>query len=110
MSRRVISDADARRLVDKLNRRMGAISLLTSGHFSWQVWLIQSVVAGVTVGWLYPSGRREDWLVFIAMLALLSLMELYNVALNRRIDAVVELLQQAGLLERKVSPDEVEEA
>ncbi len=110
MSRQVISDAEAKRLLKKLNRRMGAISLLTGGHFSWRAWLVQTVISGVMVGWLCFSGRREDWLLFVIMLALLSLMEIYNAALSQRIDAVVELLQQAGLFENKVSPDIAEQA
>ncbi len=110
MSRQVISDAEAKRLLKKLNRRMGAISLLTDGHFSWQPWLAQIVITAVMIGWLYFSERREDWLLFIVVLALLTLMELYNAALNRRIDAVVELLQQGGLLESKIPPGNVDEA
>lgn len=113
MSKRPISDAEAKRLVNKLNRRVGAISLLTSGHFSWRPWLVVGVEIAITpvmVVWLYFSERREDWLLFIVVLALLTLMELYNVALNRRIDAIVELLQQGGLLESKIPPGKVDEA
>ena len=110
MSKRPISDAEAKRLVNKLNRRMGAISLLTDGHFSWQPWLAQIVITAVMMGWLYFSERREDSLLFVVVLALLTLMEFYNAALNRRIDAVVELLQQGGLPESNIPPDKVNEA
>lgn len=99
MARRVISDADARRLVNMVNRRMGAITLLTSGHFSWQAWLIHGIAYGAAAGWVGISGRKEDWLLFCILLAILTLLELYNTALNRRIDAATELLQQAGMLD-----------
>ena len=110
MARRVINDTEAKQLVEKLNRRMGAISLLTGGHFSLQAWLIQTGVFLLATGLLYFSERREDWLLFVVVGALVTLVEIYNAAVNRRIDALVELLRQEGMLHAQLPPDSVQEA
>jgi hypothetical protein len=71
MSGHAVSDEDARRLLSKLNRRAGAVSLLRQRHFSWQVWLLQGVAPAAAGGWAGISGRRVDWLLVAVLLAIL---------------------------------------
>jgi hypothetical protein len=110
MARRVINDVEAKHLIEKLNRRMGAIEFLTGEHFSWQVWLVESVVIVLMTVWLYVSGRREDWLLYTVVLALCWLVPTYNAGVNKRIDALIELLRQEGMLHTEVPPGSDQES
>lgn len=112
MAKRLISEAEAKRLIKKLNRRMGAISVLTRDpqSLSWPAIPLQALIGGLTVGMLaFSDGRWEYWVFSIGIIALWSLMEVYNAGLNRRIDALVELLQQEGMLHAELPPGSVQE-
>ena len=104
MARRVINDVEAKHLIEKLNRRMGAIEFLTGGHLSWQVWLAESVVFVLMTGWLYISGRREDWVLYTVVLALAWLVGTYNAAMSKRVDVLIKLLREEGMLRSELPP------
>jgi hypothetical protein len=112
MSRRVISDATAKQLIRKLNRRMGAVSVLTRDpqSLSWPAIPLQGLISALPMCLLILSdGRWEYWVLSIGILVLWSLVEVYNAGLNRRIDALVELLQQEGMLHTQLPPDSAQE-
>ncbi|MEN6336436.1 MAG: hypothetical protein ABFE01_19450 [Phycisphaerales bacterium] len=110
MAKRLINDEDAKHLITKLNRRMGAIAFLTGGHLSWQGVIAQVAVFALWAVWLYFSARREDWLLSMVVWALWGLIETYNAGMNRRIEALAELLRQNGMLRTELPPSSDPEA
>ena len=112
MAKRLISDAAAKCLIEKLNRRMGALAILTRDPrgIAWPAWLFQVLLSVVAVFSVTPPNEGwRPWLLLITVCALWGLMEVYNTGLNKRIDALVELLQQEGMLHTELPPDSVPE-
>jgi hypothetical protein len=110
MSKRVPSDAEAQLLMEKLSRRTSAISVLTRGPLraQWHVGLLQMLLWG-SVGIGMYWGEAGGYLLPPIIMALLFIMEAYNANLNKRIDALVELLQQEGMLHPELRPDATKE-
>ncbi len=118
MSKGVLSDAEAKLLIQKLNRRMSAIAILTPGpwRIPWSVALLEFLITVlVGVPWVYweeASDRHVRFLLsmvtLLIMAALLGVIEIYNANLNKRIDALVELLQQEGMLHPELRPKSAE--
>lgn len=111
-----LSDTEARLLLEKLNQRTRALAVLRGRlcRFSWPMLFLQMVLAGAMTGLVgLHDGGRGDLLssiaVVVAILALLGIMDTLAARLERRIDALVELLQQEGMLRPGLPPERAPE-
>ncbi len=111
-----LSDTEARLLLEKLNQRTRALAVLRSElrRFSWPMFLLEILFAGALIGLMEVcdggQGYLLPWiLVGVAVLALLGIMETFVARLDRRIDALVELLQQGGMLRPELPPERAQE-
>jgi hypothetical protein len=116
MSKHVLSDTEAELLMKRLNRRMSAISVLTRGprEAPWSVILLQGLLwISIGVCWWIFWGEDPDVRILYPLLpvimVLLWIMEIYNANLNKRVDALVELLQQEGTLHPELRPESAKE-
>jgi hypothetical protein len=111
MSKGVLSDVEAKLLLKKLNRRMSAISVLTRGRLTitWYTGLLVLLIwILIGAGWMWwedVSDARKGYLLLMVITVLLGIVETYNANLNKRVDALVELLQQEGILHPELRPD-----
>jgi len=111
-----LSEIEARLLLEKLDRRTRAIVVLRGKlrRFSWPMFLLEILFAGTLIGLMEVcdggQGYLLPWvLVGVAILALLGIMETFVARLDRRIDALVELLQQEGMLRPELPPERAQE-
>ena len=117
MSKGVLSEAEAELLMKKLNRRMSAISILTRGPqgAAWPVIWLQ-ILMWISIGvcwWIFWGGDSDVRMLYPLLpviMVLLWIMETYNANLNKRVDALVELLQQEGMLRPELRPESAKKA
>jgi len=107
-----LSELEARLLISSLSRRTNLIELVKTYRlrFLWPLLVVQLLIAvALACLWKKISGSyQEGLLLFVVYYAGAAIVHLYINYTNRRIDALVQLLQQDGLL--KADRDSVEQS
>jgi hypothetical protein len=111
-----LCEVEARLLLEELNQRTRAMAVLRSKprRLSWPMFFNHMLLAGAMIGLMELYDDRQGYLlpsilIAVGVFALLDIVEAYDARLNKRIDALVELLQQEGMLRPELPPERVQE-
>lgn len=99
---RCLSEAEAKLLMESLQHRSNLLTRIASYHtrFKWSLYLMQLAV-GLALAFLWRGISGNTWeglFLFVLFSASAAFMHLLTNHTSRRIDALVHLLRQEGML------------
>lgn len=96
-----VNETKARLLLEELNRRNRWFSILRGnrGSSPWAALVpgFCGLFAAVSIWWFFDSGQVTAILMLV--MALSGFMGIYADGVHRRVDALIQLLQQEGMLQ-----------